>query len=374
MRISFVLGHELPFPPKRGGGVNSLLDSLTRELVRQGCSVTAYSPSSKELPSEDVIDGVKHVRLPGAERRASNFRNVVAGFPYAFRVRRALKSCDVLTCHMWQGFIFTSNPRAKVLTHTIHRDPKKFLLFFSGFDRIYSGSDAVTEQAARVVPSLSAKMSTIYNCVDFREYCTPFQRIPDNKIRFLYIGRISADKGLESFIRGFCRAAAINSNIYLQTVGPKTQEGGGDPDLLIKLENLVKLQGCEGQVEFSDPVFNRDQLDYVIKGCDVVVLPSIRGETLNMGILETMRYGRALLISDLPANRPLIMPGVTGLIGRAGYERDWAERILEMASDQDRLVRFGYAAYNFGKKWFSTENVAAEYVRDFESLLIKGAR
>ena len=369
MKISFVLGHELPFPPAKGGGVNSLLAGLCKAFASLGHDVTAYSPMVPGRPNFEVLDGVRHVRVKGAERRTHNLVNVAAGIPYALRVSRIIEPCDVLSCHLWHGFLFTRFSRARVVTHTIHRDPKKFLLLFAMFDRIYSGSEAVTADATRVVPLLASKCRTVYNAVDFAGYINPLPRLPDGQVRFLYVGRFSVDKGLESFITGFSEAAARHTGIRFKSVGPMTAQEGGDEALVHRMRALVEARGLTDRVEFAEPIYDRHVLDKAISAADVVVLPSIGGETLNMSILECMRLGRAFLISDLPANAPLIIEGETGFWARAGDSADWAARILELASDPARLQRFGEAAYRYGQKKFSCENIAKEYLNDFDVML-----
>lgn len=369
MKISFVLGHELPFPPEKGGGVNSLLDGLTKALAALGHEVTAYSPQVKGRPDEEVRDGVKHIRVQGEERKPSHLKNFFAGLPYARRVKKVLQPCDVLSCHLLHGFLFARTVKARVVTHTIHRDPKKFLYLFSSLNRIYTGSDAITERAADVVPSLAQKFKTVYNCVDFDAYpkASPLQE--SREVRFLFVGRFSEDKGLATLVTAFCAAARSNPNIRLKTVGPMTAEGGADPQFVERLKTQVTAAGLEERINFVQPIFDRAKLDEEIRNADVVVLPSIGGETLNMSILECMRIGRALLISDLAANAPLNKEGETGFFAKAGDSDDWTEKILHLASDKARLKTFGENAYRYGLQTFSCKGIAAAYISDFNQLL-----
>ena len=59
LRISLVLGHQLPFPPSAGGGVNNLLWSLARQFRRDGHLVTVCSPLTKGLRRDEIdADGM----------------------------------------------------------------------------------------------------------------------------------------------------------------------------------------------------------------------------------------------------------------------------------------------------------------------------
>jgi glycosyltransferase involved in cell wall biosynthesis len=307
--------------------------------------------------------------MPGAERRSGSLKNFIGGIPYALRVWKSIEPCDLLSGHLLHGFLFARHPKAKIVTHTIHRDPKKFLLLFSQLDRIYTGSDAVTEEAAQVVPRITRKLKTIYNCVDFAGYETQESRMPDGKIRFLFVGRFSRDKGLDVLIPAFCRAAREDASLILKTLGPMTADGGGDERLLEEMKAFVKREELEERVQFADPVFTRAEIDAEIRNCDVVCLPSIGGETLNMSIIESMRVGRALLISDLPANLPLTEEARTGWFARAGDVADWERKIREISSCHGLLPQIGRNAYQFGMEKFSADKVAADYIADFSDLL-----
>lgn len=370
MKIAIVLGHELPFPPEKGGGVNSLLLGLCKGLVDLGHQVTAYSPSVKDRPDIEILSGVKHVRVKGANRRNNNIHNFIVGIPYFLRVRNIMEECDILSSHLLHGFLFTNFfTKAKVITHTIHRDPKRFLYLFTKVDRLYTATDSVTEETMKLIPLFNNKVKTIYNCVDYSEYLIQKDRIKDGMIRFLFVGRFSKDKGLKVFIEAFCSVAIHSTNIYFKTVGPMIKEFGGDEELVKEMKSLVKSQVLEDRVIFGEPIFDRKKLDALIQEFDIIVLPSIEGETLNMSILECNRLGRALLISDLPANKPLNIEGETGFFAKVNNQNSWETKIQEIATDVDKVALMGKKAYLYGRNNFSVEKIASNYINDFEYLL-----
>jgi glycosyltransferase involved in cell wall biosynthesis len=373
MNIAFALGHELAFPPSRGGGVNSLLESLCRALAAEGHGVTAYSPRFGSKPTREVIDGVRHIRLWGAERRRNNLINALCGLPYALSVRAALEPCDVLSCHMLHSFLYSSIRRARVVTHTVHRDPKPFLTLFRWLDRIYTGSDAVSERARLVAPVLADKVRTVHNCVDFRGYDLP-ARDPAPNLRFIFVGRFSEDKGVDILIRAFVAAAKAEPGIKLSLVGPIEAKDGGDERLVEECRAYLRTEDMAERITIEMPIFDRTRLDERIRNSDVVCLPSVRGETLNMSIIECMRLAKCLLISDLPANAPLVKAGHSGFFARTGDEADWTRMILHLAANRDEVAKFGTNAYRYGLETFSAVRIARDYVADFNSLLEKSKR
>ncbi len=373
MNISFALGHELPFPPSQGGGVNSLLESLCRAFAADGHSVTAYSPAERGRPSQEKVDGIRHIRIKGSPRRANNLFNALCGLPYALALRARLEPCDILSCHLLHSFIFSSVKTARAVTHTLHRDPKRFLPLYGRLDRIYTGSEAVSAQARLVAPGLAKKVRTVHNCVDFRGYEAP-QPHPSSMLRFIFVGRFSEDKGVETLLRAFADAARQQPGIHLSFVGPLEAKDGGDEHLVEKCRAYIEAVGLSRQIEISPPIFDRARLDERIRASDVVCLPSVRGETLNMSIIESMRLGKCLLISDLPANAPLVVSGLNGWFAKAGDEADWTQRILQLAASRDQVMEFGVHSYHYGLKAFSAERIARDYVGDFVELLHKSKR
>lgn len=373
MNIAFALGHELSFPPTRGGGVNSLLENLCRALAAYGHRVTAYSPLFDGCSPQDNIEGVRHIRVKGAIRRQNSLINAICGLPYALKLRAKLQRCDVLSCHMLHSFLFSSARNARVITHTVHRDPKRFLTVFRWLDRIYTGSEAVSERTRVVAPVLAEKVKTMHNCVDFRGYQLKETGCSED-LRFIFVGRFSEDKGVETLIRGFAAAARREARIRLALVGPNEARDGGDEQLVSKCRGYIREQGLQERIQIESPIFDRSRLDERIRKSDVVCLSSVRGETLNMSIIESMRLAKCLLISDLPANTPLVRPGYNGYFARAGDEADWSRMILHIAANRDEVAKFGANSFHYGTETFSATRIAKDYVADFRELLAKAKR
>jgi glycosyltransferase involved in cell wall biosynthesis len=373
MNIAFALGHELAFPPSRGGGVNSLLESLCGALAAEGHSITAYSPLFASKAASETIDGVRHIRLKGSQRRPNNLINALCGLPYALAIHSKLERCDVLSCHMLHSFLFSSAQNARVVTHTVHRDPKPFLTLFRWLDRIYTGSDAVSEQARIVAPVLAHKVRTVHNCVDFRGYELPVPSAAPT-LRFIFVGRFSQDKGVDILIRAFVAAAKLEPKIQLALVGPNEAKDGGDEGLVETCRAYIEAERMGDRVAIEPPIFDRARLDERIRDSDVVCLPSVRGETLNMSIIESMRLAKCLLISDLPANTPLVRTGYNGFFAHTGDESDWTRMILHLAANRDQMAILGANAFRYGSETFSAKRIARDYLADFNSLLEKSKR
>lgn len=366
MEIAIIVGHELPFPPTRGGGAHSLLDSISKEMVKRGHSVTVFSPLMENEIRNELLFGVKHVRVKGFPRNQNHLFNFFLGLIYFFRVVRKLEKYDVINSHLLQGFLLPFFTKKTFITHTIHRDPKSFIKLFKSVDRIYAGTDSIVDEAKLKFPSLKEKFKTIYNGISFEGFGNPITRKRDGKIKYLFIGRFSEDKGLDSFIHGFVLAAKENPDIYFNSVGPMTDNESGEEKLVKKLEKIVIENELQDRITFNPPIYDKDLLMHYVKTQDVVVLPSIFGETLNMSIIECTRVGKAFLITDLAANTPLIEDGHNGFFVKVGDSEDWKNKILELSDDISLIEKFGRNSYLFGLSKFSIRKIVDEYIKDYE--------
>jgi len=56
--------------PPIGGGAGNASAHIAQSLARKGLDVTVLTASFADLPSEETLDGVHIIRLPGLRRRA----------------------------------------------------------------------------------------------------------------------------------------------------------------------------------------------------------------------------------------------------------------------------------------------------------------
>jgi glycosyltransferase involved in cell wall biosynthesis len=214
---------------------------------------------------------------------------------------------------------------------------------------------------------------TVHNCVEFRGYEIPEASLGPT-LRFIFVGRFSADKGVDVLIRAFAEAARTDSHIQLSLVGPIAAQDGGEERLVEECRAFIRAEKMEERIEIVPPIFDRKRLEDRIRASDIVCLPSVRGETLNMSIIESMRLAKCLLISDLPANAPLVRTGFNGLFAKVGNQADWAQKILYLAVNRDSVVEMGRNAFRYGLEKFSATRIARDYVADFNELLHRARR
>jgi hypothetical protein len=69
MKINLVLGHQLAFPPVKGGGVGNLTWIVAKQFVHKGHQVISYSRLTGGLAAAEVDrSGIRHIRVGGFDR------------------------------------------------------------------------------------------------------------------------------------------------------------------------------------------------------------------------------------------------------------------------------------------------------------------
>jgi len=109
-------------------------------------------------------------------------------------------------------------------------------------------------------------------------------------LKVLAVGRLTYYKGFDVLIRAARRVPGISVQIV------------GDGALRGALQEAIHEGRMEGRMVLrgglSDP-----ELQALMAGCDLFCLPSVeRTEAFGMVLLEAMRYGKALVVSDIPGS------------------------------------------------------------------------
>ncbi len=368
MKINLVLGHQLGFPPTRGGGVENLNWMLARQYARLGHEVVAYSRLTENLPpTETDAHGIRHVRVPGHDIAPNVWKDHGHALRYAGRIWGKLEHADITSFHTPFSFLLRHKKGIGPCTHTIHRTPKWIVRLYRKLDRLYGGSNAVIAQALAIDPSLK-NLKRVYNCITVPPHPPTPRTDFSAGLTFLYVGRFVPDKGLEALITGFRSTLAEYPRNRLVTIGPQTSEGGADGAFFTAMQAYVHAEKMEASVSLEPPIFDRKELERRIAQADVVCVPTITGETFSMAILEAMALARPILTSDFPPMLEAVDHLVNGYVTKSGQGASIAEAIRHLSKLGPGLNTLGAAAYAKVRDHFSDEAIAKEYLDDFAAL------
>ena len=146
----------------------------------------------------------------------------------------------------------------------------------------------------------------------------------------LYVGRLSAEKGLDQLADAFRRVSATRPDLTLALVGD-----GPHRDALAK-----RLAGTRHR--FVGPL-RGSELAEAYASADIFCLPSLT-ETFGQVVVEASCSGLPVIVSDRGGACEQVRAGETGLVARGGEAEHVAAAIARLADEPEERMRMGAAA------------------------------
>jgi len=373
MRITIVIGPFYPVPPVLGGAVEKVHLLLAGAYRAAGHEVTMISRRYKNFADDEVVDGIRHIRIRSTDRSSSLAVNLLLDFFYAVRVAWALPPADVTITNAFFLPLLLPHRCAGKIYVQVGRYPKGQMWLYSRADRLQAVSQAVGHALARQVPWLKRKIVVIPYAIPERYFSQPADSRREPVV--LYVGRIAREKGIELLIEGFARLQRHGDAAKgwrLRIIGPHAVAQGGDgAEYLAQLQALAQRLGVA--CEFLGPIFDQDALIGEYRRGGVFVYPSLAeaGESLGLAPLEAMASGCAAIVSDLRCFDDFVEDGVTGLRfdHRGADPADaLAVQLARLIGSPEFLHRIAEAGRGMAGN-FRTSAIARRMLDDFKSLL-----
>ena len=372
MRITILQGAFLPVPPLRGGAVERLWFELGKQFSRQGHSVCHVSRRFPDLPTHELIEGVRHLRVKGYDTPKNGLQLKALDLLYSLGALSVLPPADILiTNTFWMPILvgFRQHRLGRNIV-SVERMPKGQMRFYGRAACLRAPSSAVNQAILLEAPHLSSRVRTIPNPLPFRP---PPLLAAEREPVILYCGRLHPEKGIELLIQAFCQACARGlSGWTLRLVGPTdTAAGGGGQAWLQALLHAPEATGLS--IEWLGPIYEQEQLISHYQQAAFFVYPSLaeNGETFGLAPLEAMACGAVPLVSDLACFRDFITPGVNGLIFNhraADSAAQLAQEILNLTRDPERRSVMAEAALAV-RHSHNPASIARQFLDGFEALI-----
>jgi phosphatidylinositol alpha-mannosyltransferase len=353
VRIALVSAYDLAVP----GGVQGQVLGLARALRAAGHDVVILAPGQAGAVP-DVIGLGRTCLVP-----ANGSRAPVAPTPAAMRrTRRAIRAAapDVVHVHepLVPGPALAAAYRTRVpVIGTFHRARASlaYVVWGHALRRLVLALDdrvAVAEVAAATlhVAAGPCQVAILGNAVDTARFAAaaPAARTAPT---VLFVGRVEYRKGLAVALEAF---AGLAGDISLRIVGDGPEAA-----------TLRRRFGGDPRIEWLGAVGD-DELATELAAADVLVAPSLGGESFGVVLLEAMAAGAAVIASDIPGYR-LVAQGAADLVppGDAAALRRQLVRLLGDPEERERLVIAGKvvaARHSFGE-------LAAAYARRYAAVV-----
>lgn len=228
---------------------------------------------------------------------------------------------------------------------------------------IIAVSDGMRADVLKAYPSVDpAKVVTIRNGVDTEKFAP--HHAPEVLKKYgitgryaLFVGRITRQKGLAHLLRAW-KDVPAEYGLVLAAGSPDEPGIGAEVSELI-----ATLQKERSNVWWLKEMLPHGELTALLTHADLFLCPSIY-EPLGIVNLEAMGCQTPVLASAVGGIPEVVADGVTGRLVRYDekdhrqFEADLATGVIEMLSDQSRLVEMGKAGRERAQREFGWDAVA----------------
>tara|TARA_B100001123_G_C15310368_1_gene1024115 strand:- start:1064 stop:2161 length:1098 start_codon:yes stop_codon:yes gene_type:complete len=161
--------------------------------------------------------------------------------------------------------------------------------------KLFLENSIILEQSSSVIPGSGVDLK-------FFKYSIK-KYFKNQKINFLYLGRIMKDKGIFEYLQAIKLIKSNKLNVKFTFAGKLDTK---NKTLLNIFKKFIRNQYIIYLEEVKD-------VRSLINMCDCLVLPSYR-EGLSKTLLEASAIGRPLLVSNVPGCNDIVEEGYNGLL------------------------------------------------------------
>ena len=189
----------------------------------------------------------------------------------------------------------------------------------------------------------------IPNGVDFRDRpALPGPVASPSKARLLFVGRLNPQKNLPFLFRVLAGLKAL----------PWTLDIVGDGEDGPALKRFAETQRLQDRIRFHGWL-QRADVDAMLAGSDALMFPSTV-EGLPLALLEGLKFGLAIVASDLPPLRDLVENGRNGFLLEPNHAESWIAPLRKWLADPAALLAMRRESWKMAVR-FDLERIAGEY-------------
>ena len=340
MRIGMVTAAYEPIQ----NGVTRMVSLYKKHLEQRGHEVTIFTLGSKS----ELCDAHRIVISRGLQYGESGY---FVAFRYMSQARVLLKEMDIVHCHhpimglelarryARCPIVFTNHTRYDLYSAALSPIPDNAAIRASSYvmSMLLKKSDwiiAPTKDMSDILKEWGVKtpIEVISNGIELEKYRNPsssFDKknlgILDQGILATYVGRLSAEKGVETLLDAFALAKYSNPKLHLLLVG----DGPSRNDLERRTDEL-KIQSSVrfiGQVPFAEIPGYLASADFFVSASKSEVQP--------LSVMEAMAAALPIVGYRSPGLNGLVQHGANAILCGPSSEQ-LARGIIGVASDRNR--------------------------------------
>ncbi len=382
MKILIVLTYYRPHT----SGLTIYAERLAKAFSERGHQVTVLtSQFDKNLPEEEMIDGVRIVRVPVLFRISKG----VIMPKFGFLASKLVLENDVIQLHLPQfdaaGVALRGRLWKKPTVITYHCDlkmPKGFLAWFANKSvllmndlaamlshRLVTYTRDYAENSSYLVRYMS-KLDVILPPVVLPEISDQEKKNfglihnPGNQRPVIGMAaRFATEKGVEVLLKALPEVLKEFPDTLVQFAGP-FENIIGEESYFHRLAPVIEEYKKSGNWEFLG-VLDPEKMAAYYPNLDVLVLPSLNAtEAFGLVQIEAMINGTPCIASNLPGVRQPVKMHHMGSVVEIGDSEDLAKSIINILKNPEQ---YKLDFQNIAQQ-YKPAMVAQEYERIFESI------
>ncbi len=335
------------YPPLGGGG-GRVAQTIARALVQRGHEVRVQTAALGWSSEEEDDEGVCVFRKASGRAKADTCRVHEMGLYCAtsfFPTLRHIRTWkpDVIHAHFamptgllaWAAHKFTRTPY--VLTAHLGDVPggvpeqtsKLFTLVAPIARRVWASAAACTA-VSTFVKELAERayerpVERILNGIDFSD-APPPRALSQAPRHLLFVGRLSVQKNPVFLIEALAQLPRRDWHLTIV----------GDGPLLSAVRESIQTHGLAANVTLAGWLA-ASAVQQALSASDILLMPSL-SEGLPVAAIEALKYGLAIVTSDIPGVRDVLENGVNGYTFPLGDSAVFAQRLNSLLSSEQKLV------------------------------------
>lgn len=353
------------------GGDAYTVNSLKKQQIRSGHTVYILTSNCDEIARDEKVFkfGLKDNSANLDKITFQRLISLAFLFFWSFRKLGELKP-DIIHSHSADMGFFISFAarfyRVPIVNtcHGISFDDKqyfflkrwgeKFFLRYSGFKKII----VVDKNGLEILGKAGIKRGIyVPNGVDIYKFGRKQEKKSDGKTRFLFVGRLEKQKGLEYLIQAAKFLKGKNDFEIIVTGDGEEAENLKKAAAEFEVEDIIKFTGK----------LSEHALIEQYTGCDIFVLPSL-WEGLPLTLLEAAATGLPIIATEVGGIPSIFSHGENALLVKARDSRELAGKMQELMSDKELQKMLSTNARKLAEK-YSWENSAKQLENIYEKCL-----
>lgn len=381
MHIGF-LTPEYPHMTKTFGGIATSIKTLALALIKKGHTVTVFL-YGREEDGIDFDENIKIISIKMKKKKGLTWWTNRKYIQSIINDEVQNNHLQLLEAADWTGITAFMKLKCPLVIrlhgsdtyfcHIEQRHQKYKNYFFEkralhGADHIVSVSRYTAELTKKLF-ALTKEISVIYNGIDVESFSLKKTIHSTEEDSIVYLGTLVRKKGVLELPYIFNEVIKKRPNARLYIVGADAPDITTDSLSTWELMKRLFSQEALARVDYLGKVPHENVRTYIDR-VTLCVFPSF-AEAFPVSWLESMACSKPIVASDIGWAAESIENGISGLLESPDNHSKYADKIIQIMSNDTLANDLGNNAYLRVKTYFDADSIAIQNIAYFNKIIEK---